>query len=35
MLLIRAGLSEADADAFLDRLEAELVAGHMKIKKRA
>jgi hypothetical protein len=30
MLLIRAGLSEADADAFLDRLEAELVAGHLE-----
>jgi hypothetical protein len=30
MLLIRAGLSETDADAFLEWLEAELVAGHLE-----
>jgi hypothetical protein len=30
MLLIRAGLSEVDADALLDQLEAEQMAGHLE-----
>jgi hypothetical protein len=30
MLLIKAGLSEAEADAFLDRLRAEFAAGHLE-----